>query len=567
VLLAAGLFFFRGCGSGGPSGDGTVAEQKKKEGKATGEGPAGERQPNLAYIAPDFGVALVLHPRQALKSPVLANAPQAPLNEMFTDLMRETGINGREVEQFLLLFEPLKDGPGKQGGGGDPPVIPAGIVRMAAAADLTKFLDKALEGKQEQTFKGQKYYKSVKKQRGDVYLAGCLTDDRTALLAPEPTLHKMLTAGPKGSGPLADKLGKMNWNADALAVVVVEPFRAMATEFARSAGNAVPPPLAEATSLPERLQGFTVAVNLGADPLLRLICECKDAESGKVVAGLLRTGLDFLKLGYPQLREQMLGQVMPELAQTLLLVTDQIYEGVKVNQEGPWVTMDLKRPAGLGEPPPPGLIASSGFNDAKGLNSNPVPASPFKLGARGEPGGLGEPGWEGPWMTSPNATYQRDVVFEGDGALQLTGPSGDATRYLDRPQKGAIQIEQMVRVPKGSQVLCHVLGTGRGPNPAEHTGPMWQAGEGKFLVLHGNQLGAGAWTETGLNCEPDRWYKVAVRVDVAKQSWEFFVDGKRYEAKAPLLFRTKQDAVGGINYLTERPQGAYIDAVRVTRAP
>src|SRR5205814_442456 len=106
----------------------------------------------------------------------------------------------------------------------------------------------------EQTHAGNTYHTSLKNKQSGQPLTGCFVDDRTVLIAPEQTLRKMLAAAAGSKGPVADQLRKMNWEGDALAVVLVEPFRSMATEFAKQVGPALPPPLAEATSLPARLK-------------------------------------------------------------------------------------------------------------------------------------------------------------------------------------------------------------------------------------------------------------------------------------------------------------------------
>src|SRR5262249_3557221 len=55
-------------------------------------------------------------------------------------------------------------------------------------------------------------------------------------------------------------------------------------------------------------------------------------------------------------------------------------------------------------------FAAAGFNDAKGINSDSTPNSPYALGQSNRPGGRGEPGWEGPWQASDKVTYQKEIV-------------------------------------------------------------------------------------------------------------------------------------------------------------
>jgi predicted Zn finger-like uncharacterized protein len=215
-------------------------------------------------------------------------------------------------------------------------------------------------------------------------------------------------------------------------------------------------------------------------------------------------------------------------------------------------------PTGASGPPPgPGgnVVASSGFNDARGLNADPTPNSPFPLnGAPGQPG-FGEQGWLGGWYGANQARFQTAVVQEGDGALFMTG-TDSINRRLAQPETGVFQVEQYVRLPAGGDLKGYVknLDADRGAE----TGPMWKAGGSKFEILQG-----GNWRDTGLACRPDTWHKVTLKVNVPKQAWEFAVDDKK--APGASDFRQPQTALDGLHYLTETPQGFYLDAVVVSR--
>src|SRR5207249_3647281 len=128
-------------------------------------------------------------------------------------------------------------------------------------------------------------------------------------------------------------------------------------------------------------------------------------------------GIETLRQIYPPLRESLPTLLPPDQARPALAVADQIFGGVTLDLQETVVTIALKRPASLDEPLPADLIASSGFNDDKGMNSNPVPNAPFALGTSGKSGGAGEPGWADPWPAHADAVFQSKIVFEGDGAL------------------------------------------------------------------------------------------------------------------------------------------------------
>jgi hypothetical protein len=186
-----------------------------------------------------------------------------------------------------------------------------------------------------------------------------------------------------------------------------------------------------------------------------------------------------------------------------------------------------------------------------------LPKAPFPLDASNRTGGEGEPGWAGPWLAHPKATFQSKVVFEGDGALYLQGSPNFGPNYgrqLARAQAGKFQVEHRVQVPAGSNFGAYVWQQPRG---ADFSGPNWGVRDGWFGVY-----GRG---NTGIKCVPGQWYKVTVRIDVEKHTWEFFVDDKRFETPEPLKFRGKVPYLDYINFLVEG--GVYFDDLRVTGPP
>jgi hypothetical protein len=253
-----------------------------------------------------------------------------------------------------------------------------------------------------------------------------------------------------------------------------------------------------------------------------------------------------------------------------MAVADQFYDGIEVKRDGKQVVLTMKRPENFGAAPEANLIASAGFNDAKGMNSNRIPGSPYSLKAVGRLGGAGEPGWTAPWTPAPGAKVQTKFVKEGDGALQLTGPA-NITRTLREPQKGTFEVEQWVRLPEGGQINASLYHGGPQTvgREGDFTGPMWGAtADGKFVVFQGDWGGTAKPVETKLKCQPDKWYKVTLSVDVRKATWEFSVDGKKYKADdgKALRFRTKQEAMDTVRFQAERPAGSfYLDALRLTR--
>jgi mono/diheme cytochrome c family protein len=216
-----------------------------------------------------------------------------------------------------------------------------------------------------------------------------------------------------------------------------------------------------------------------------------------------------------------------------------------------------------GSPRADGLIAASGFNDAKGLLSDSTPNSPFAFGNNRE-GGRAELGWAHPWPAHPVASFQKKVVFEGDGALHLTGSQTVGPNYrrnFAQAQAEHFQVDHHVQVPAGSGFGGYLVRDGRG----SHAGPNWSASDGKFLARDGDGGDGGPMLDTGFVCKPGVWYKVTLRVNVPDRTYEFLVDDKLFAPQRPLRFRVNIEYIDQINFLVGNQTGVYFDAVRITR--
>jgi serine/threonine protein kinase len=438
--------------------------------------------------------------------------------------------------------------------------LPGAVLRFAEPVNGKQVLTRLLKGLREERRDGKTYYRSsTGESLGGLPLAGALPDEWTVLVAPEPVLAKMLAAGATVKSPLCDRLRQIDDAADISGVVLVEPYRkllkAMVGQFA---GN-VPPNLAEAASLPDRVDAMAVAVHLGGKTLVDVSLDADNEQSAAVLDDLAFKGLTWARQAYPALRPTLLRQIPAEVVQPALAVTDQVFGGVQVAKEGKRLVVRLEKPEGFDTPPDKYLIASSGFNNRRGLHSTPVPGFPFLLDTPNRDGGDGEPGWKGPWLAHPDAVFQSKVVFEGDGALRIFGRPNFGPNYLRQlaqAQAGKFQVEFYLQLEAGGSIGGYLWQDRHGG--ADRSGPTWGAGGGRFSVW--------GYPDTGFKVLPGRWYKVTFRIDVPKQTWEFFLDDKRFESPKPLQYRAKVEYLDVINFLGGEGV-AYIDALRVTRLP
>jgi hypothetical protein len=439
--------------------------------------------------------------------------------------------------------------------------LPGAIVRFADPVDGKQILTRLLKGLREERREGKTYYRSSSGETIlDQPLAGAVPDRRTVLVAPEPILLKMLSAGTGGArGPLLDRLRQSDGTDEITGILVVEPDRKLLKAVAGQFKELLPEKLADAASLPDRLVAVKATVNLRDRSLLTVSLEADSDKSVADLDDLALEGLTWVRKVYPNFRPTLLRRIPAEVVQPVLAVVDQVFGGIHVGKEGKRLIVRLDKPNGFDTPPDKDLIASSGFNNHRGMNSTPVPGAPFVLDTANREGGAGEPGWKGPWLAHPAAVFQSKVVFEGDGALRIFGRPNFGPNYmrqLAQAQTGRFQVEFYLQLEAGASLGGYLWQDRHGG--ADHSGPNWGAGGGKFSVW--------GYPDTGFKILPGRWYKVTFRIDVPKQTWEFFLDDKRFESPKPLQYRAKVQYLDVINFLGGEGV-AYIDALRVTRLP
>jgi hypothetical protein len=292
---------------------------------------------DLTFAAADFNAAVVLHPRRCLRSPLLEPlVKDLPLAQ----LAQTTGIDPRQMERVVLFLEPFP--------GGNVAFFGGVVVRFAEDVDGKALLTTALRGVREVTFQGKTYLKSTDPDvmLAKVAIAGYVADARTLVVAPEPTLHKMLAAQDV-KGPLTQRLRAADLRADAAGVFVLGPFRGLLAESLRSAKDAIPEPLAGVNALPEQLVAASGVVDLASDNLLTLHLEVRDAAAADALHQLIENGLALGKTFYPQMRQEMAKDLPPELTESALGVADELVAGVALSKEANTVSVRVKTPQRL----------------------------------------------------------------------------------------------------------------------------------------------------------------------------------------------------------------------------
>jgi hypothetical protein len=216
-------------------------------------------------------------------------------------------------------------------------------------------------------------------------------------------------------------------------------------------------------------------------------------------------------------------------------------------------------------------LIQSGFNDVTGINGDGIANNiPFNIHDAPLDGqGAAEPGWAGPWRVSGSAVVQSTTVFEGDGAAAFFGNTASATRVLGLSPTDRFRIDLHLLIPRSitRDVIFRVYDSTIA-DPFVSISVQWQvAPDFSFRVVNGMEDACPTdrcvVEDTGFRLTPGVWTQVSVEIDPVSRKWDFFVDGMRFQAPAPLGFRGMPRRLDAIEFLNEiaAPDGSYLDAV------
>jgi len=219
---------------------------------------------------------------------------------------------------------------------------------------------------------------------------------------------------------------------------------------------------------------------------------------------------------------------------------------------------------------PAQVIAIAGFNDTTGFNANGIPNSPYNVaGGPLAGGGAGETGWFTPWTTSNNpATVVNSGQFEGDGAAFFQGTAG-GQRVFTLPLSGRVAIDIRMKIlssaTSGNGVNFYVR-----QQANQAVGPNWQAaGDGRWLVVDGNESGLVTLLDTGFTWTPGSYQTITTVINTSTRTWEFLVNGVKYNSPTTLGYREAPVFLDQIDFFNAvgSPNGTFLDAVVVATVP
>jgi hypothetical protein len=229
-------------------------------------------------------------------------------------------------------------------------------VRFTEPVDGKELLAKPFKGLETAEFEGKQYYRG-KEQLAKAPLAGYVADERTLVVADEPTLKKMLAAR-NAKSPLLELLPKVDLDHDLVFVFLMDQVstsgptvRQVMNEVLKKPAKELPPKLAGVEKLGDQVQAATLSLDLSGETLLRLEIEARDEAAAKAVDDLARNGLETLKQLYESQKQLLPALVPPDLRQPLADLADQALANLTETREGNRVVVTLKAPKAL-----PGVV-------------------------------------------------------------------------------------------------------------------------------------------------------------------------------------------------------------------
>ncbi len=302
--------------------------------------PAPQKPLDNSYIAADFCAALVVHPKQIATTNII---PLTMVDGLFFEAdLADSGFQGiGDVEQIVLLVDPTP--------GGNVMFFPAAIVRFAKPVMISSLLENNIGDIREQPFLGKTYYTSEDNGMAGVAMAAFTPDNQTLLIAPEPTLQKMLMASDVSS-PLVDRLKSMNFAAEITGVFAIEPVRTTLAEVVKEENTGeLPPELAQFRSVPELANYATFSISLADKDLIRLEFDGKDEQSAQRLTEMAGTALVMAKSTLQQLREEAAAELPEGFVKPVTELLAHAEQGIGVDRDANRVIASLKKPDQLAQ--------------------------------------------------------------------------------------------------------------------------------------------------------------------------------------------------------------------------
>jgi len=321
------------------------------------------RGANLArYISSDFCAALVISPErisqstlaQAIKSglpkemastdPVtaavaaLGSQKNLPPGIDVTKLAKL--LQGKTVQHIVVFIDPMPTP--------TVPVSPGIIVRFGTDVDGNGILSALNADWQPAETEGTKYKKMKNPEAGQPDIAAVVPDSRTLIAGLEVTVVKML-AKDQGAQPFLKQLQNASLNNDICLEFLAKP---LWTKITKATGKSTDNALAAMgnpmlAGLAKEIKSVSIKLNFSGKTLLHAEIATVKPEAAAMFSAIAQKSVADLKPKFEDMKKQPLPMMPPPLVPMISKLGDEVFEGLKIEAEGPLMKIDLAMPASL----------------------------------------------------------------------------------------------------------------------------------------------------------------------------------------------------------------------------
>ncbi len=308
-----------------------------------------------SYVLPEAVFAVVVHPSQVLKSPLISGNPMLAGN--VAQFKSELGIDPDTIEQVVI-----SGGPPEDPTAGAPVTI---VARFSSPHKGKEMLEAAVkkdnpDGEVEEVAYADKVYYRAKKMEPPTDAADeddpfggpgfgppqpklpCVyfPDDKTAVMAEEEPLKRVLDAKEPVKSPLTDQMAKLDVSGDLAGVLVMND---QLREMAKSSGG--PKTDTVLDDLPQDLQHAVLSASLSPKIMVQTTLTLEETPTAKEVDGAIKKSV---QEGVADIKKQLaemdkapaddpfIGMIKPMLQEAQKIVS-----GISSRQSGPNVTIEL----------------------------------------------------------------------------------------------------------------------------------------------------------------------------------------------------------------------------------
>lgn len=313
-----------------------VAQKKASQGNLT------------EFIASDFCVAIVVHPKQIINSPLGAMMPAAGASGIMAgssggpeaaNLVQK--IDPKSLRRVVLLLDPASL---------ETKMPPGVILQFEEDFDGEGFFKQAYDDVQPGTIEGKAVFTSKKAGNGQIAGVGYVASPRTLVMGPEPTVQKMLATSDEPR-PLLDQLKRCNLKSDIIVEVLAEPLAKSLSQAASAGPGGMPPQAAMAAGMLQEVKSASLRVCFTGDQLLQLTIVGAKPDSADKIHGQF----SFLQMmAAQQVQGQKAApadQPQAPTGESLAGIGEEILKGLELKKEDDRVLVTIKMPEDL-----PGLL-------------------------------------------------------------------------------------------------------------------------------------------------------------------------------------------------------------------